>query len=126
MRLSKLSCTGTQALPGVRISQQLRHCLRQRPEVEEIDQPTRLVMDQRFTQRCRVTGHDGAAYAHGLQQAPTQNEWIGEVDMYRRQLKQLNEEWVWQVTQEMHTVPVMIRNVWAHFINKLLDRKSVV
>ena len=69
-------------------------------------------------QRLGVAGDDGAAEAHGLEQAPVEHDGIGEVDVDAGALQQGDEVRIAQLAEEVHPRPVGLGDLGAHFVGK--------
>ena len=82
MPLCKQPCVVAQALPlGGRV-QEVRDRPGESGGIEEVDEASGLVVLDGFAQGWGVARHDGAAGAHGLEQAPAEHEGIGQVDVH--------------------------------------------
>jgi hypothetical protein len=127
MRLRKRPGVLAQTLPGRRVIEQRADFVSETCHIEEIDQAPGLVVPDGLMQRLGVARHNGAAHAHGFQQAPGEYEGIGQIDMHGRQLEQRDEVLVRDMAEEMHPHPVGITDLRADFGNEdVLPRLAIL
>ncbi len=91
MGLRKRAGIGPQLLAGRWVVKERADFVDQLLYIKEINQPSGLVVRNRFAQRLGVARHNRAARAHRFQQAPGEHEGIREVHVHGGQLQQRDE-----------------------------------
>jgi len=89
--LREHTCRGAQSGPLFGLVKQVAHAIRQSPRIEETQHHPGFVVPDRLAHRLGIAGNERAANAHRLQQTPTQDERIGQVDMHGGELQKRDE-----------------------------------
>jgi len=115
----------SEAPPRRRVVEQGAHLVCQTLDVEEVHEPPRPAVLDRLANRRRVTRDYRAAYAHRLEEAPTENEGIGQVHVDRRDLKKGHIVVVGYQAQKMHPLPVLLGYLRPHLVQEYLFPRAV-